>query len=45
MKSLWATKQTVNMEIPTETSTHDLKKMFIYSIIKKKGKNVYNKIN
>ena len=44
MKSLWVTKQTVNMEIPTETCTHDLKKMFIYSIIKK-GENVYNKIN
>ena len=45
MKSLLVTEQAVNMEIPTETCTHDLKKMFIYSIIKKKRKNVSNKIN
>lgn len=35
MKSFLVTEQAVNMEIPTEICTHDLKKMFIYSIIKK----------
>ena len=45
MKSLLVTEQAVNMEIPKETCTHDFKKMFIYSIIKKKRKNVSNKIN
>ena len=27
------TKQAADIEIPTETGTHDIKKMFIYSII------------
>ena len=41
MKSLLVTEQAVNMEIPKETCTHDLKKMFIYSIIKKKKGKMY----
>ena len=37
MKSLLVTEQAVNMEIPTETCTHDLKKNVHLQHYKKKG--------
>ena len=39
MKSLLVTEQAVNMEIPTETCTHDLKKnVYLQHYKKKRGK-------
>ena len=39
MKSLLVTEQAVNMEIPKETCTHDLKKnVYLQHYKKKKGK-------
>ena len=33
MKSLLVTEQAVNMEIPTETCTHDLKKKCLFTAL------------